>query len=480
LSEDLLHYVVDYALSLGAKYAEARYQLDETLVMILRNGRLVTLGRSVSDGIGIRLVYNGVLTFSATNKLERNDLVDAVRKAVDRAKALSHLVKVPVRFADDEVCRGSYEVKALKDFEYVDVEGKVKLLGELHNSVVNNVKEVKIPATYCEYLEHVQRKLILNSDGGFVKGEVPRLSITFNLVMHHAQKGSLQRLRQWGASGGLELLEVWKPKEALEEEVGNLERVLIHGVEPPKEAVDIVVGSEIVGLMVHESAGHPMEADRILGREAAQAGESYVKPEHIGRFRIGNEYATVVEDPTIPGSFGYYEYDDECIKARPRYLYKEGLVNEPLHNRYTASILNTKSNGSSRSMDYANEPLVRMSNTYLKPGDMSFEELLEDVNFGVYIKSYMEWNIDDIRWNQRYVGLESYLIVDGELRNAIRNPVLELTTQSFYSRIEGVDKELKFYPGTCGKGEPPQGIPVWFGGPNVKLSKMRLGVLRYE
>ncbi|MEM4840974.1 MAG: TldD/PmbA family protein, partial [Sulfolobales archaeon] len=209
-------------------------------------------------------------------------------------------------------------------------------------------------------------------------------------------------------------------------------------------------------------------------------GESYVKPEHIGRFRIGNEYATIVEDPTIPGSFGYYEYDDECIKARPRYLYKEGLVNEPLHNRYTASILNTKSNGSSRSMDYANEPLVRMSNTYLKPGDMSFEELLEDVNFGVYIKSYMEWNIDDIRWNQRYVGLESYLIVDGELRNAIRNPVLELTTQSFYSRIEGVDKELKFYPGTCGKGEPPQGIPVWFGGPNVKLSKMRLGVLRYE
>ncbi|MEM1601043.1 MAG: DNA gyrase modulator, partial [Sulfolobales archaeon] len=128
MSEDLLHYVVDYALSLGAKYAEARYQLDETLVMILRNGRLVTLGRSVSDGIGIRLVYNGVLTFSATNKLERNDLVDAVRKAVDRAKALSHLVKVPVRFADDEVCRGSYEVKALKDFEYVDVEGKVKLL----------------------------------------------------------------------------------------------------------------------------------------------------------------------------------------------------------------------------------------------------------------------------------------------------------------------------------------------------------------
>ncbi len=475
MSEDVLRYIVDYALSLGAKYAEARYQSDSTLVMIARNGRLITLGRSVNDGVGIRLIYNGVLAFSATNKLGRDDLIDVVRKAVDRAKALSHLVRIPVRFSDEEVGRGSYEVKALKGFESVSIDEKVKLLGEFHGRVVSSVKEVKIPTTYCEYVEHMQRKLIFNSDGGFVKGEVPRLSIMFSLVMRHNGKGSLQRLMHWGASGGLELLDRWSPREALEDEARNLEKVLIYGVEPPKEAVDVVMGSEVVGLMVHESAGHPMEADRILGREAAQAGESYVKPEYLGSFRIGSEYATVVEDPTIPGSFGYYEYDDECIKAYPRYLYKEGLIKEPLHNRYTAFMLRSRSNGSSRSMDYASEPLIRMSNTYLKPGDMSFEELIEDIDFGVYIKSYMEWNIDDIRWNQRYVGLESYLIVKGELRDAVRNPVLELTTSDFYSRIVGVDKELRFYPGTCGKGEPPQGIPVWFGGPNVRLSKIRLG-----
>ncbi len=475
MSEDLLNYVVDYALSLGAKYAEARYQSDETFVMVLRNGKLVTLGRTLSDGVGIRLVYNGVLTFLATNKLGRNDLLDVVRKVVDRAKALSHLVKSPTRFSDDEVCRGSYGVKVMKDFDHVDAEGKVKFLEGLHEVVVNTVKEAKIPATYCEYVEHVQRKLILNSEGGLVSSEVPRLSITLNMIMHHGQKGSLQRLMQWGASGGLELLEKWAPEKALEDEVRNLEEVLIHGIEPPKEAVDVVVGSEIVGLVVHESAGHPMEADRILGREAAQGGESYVKPDYLGMFRIGNEHATVIDDPTIPGSFGYYEYDDECVRARPRFLYKEGLVNEPLHNRCTAYVFKVKSNGSSRSMDYASEPLVRMSNTYFKPGDMSFEELISDIDFGVYIKSYMEWNIDDIRWNQRYVGLESYLIVNGELKDAVRNPVLELTTSSFYSKITGVDRELKFYPGTCGKGEPSQGIPVWFGGPNVRLSKVRLG-----
>jgi TldD protein len=128
-------------------------------------------------------------------------------------------------------------------------------------------------------------------------------------------------------------------------------------------------------------------------------------------------------------------------------------------------------------MDYASEPIIRMSNTYLAPGDMSFEELIEDIDLGIYVKSYMEWNIDDVRWNQRYVGLEAYMIRNGELVEPVKNPVLEFTTGWFYSNILGVDKNLEFFPGTCGKGEPSQGVPVWFGGPNVKLSKMRVGVL---
>ena len=103
--------------------------------------------------------------------------------------------------------------------------------------------------------------------------------------------------------------------------------------------------------------------------------------------------------------------------------------------------------------------------------------VLEDVKFGVYMKSYMEWNIDDERWSQRYVGLESYLIEKGELKGFVRNPALEITTKSFYSNIDGVDKNLKFYAGMCGKGEPAQGVPVWFGGPNVKLKNIRLRVV---
>jgi predicted Zn-dependent protease len=102
--------VVDYSRSLGVKYSEARYQLDKYFTIILRNGKLVTLGTSINDGVGIRLVYDNVLTFSATNKLGRDELVGIVRDAVSRARATTHLVKTPTRFSDDVVSRGSYEV----------------------------------------------------------------------------------------------------------------------------------------------------------------------------------------------------------------------------------------------------------------------------------------------------------------------------------------------------------------------------------
>ena len=185
----------------------------------------------------------------------------------------------------------------------------------------------------------------------------------------------------------------------------------------------------------------------------------------------------MIDDPTIPRSYGFYLYDDEGVPARPRYLYREGIINEHLHNRWTASVFGVESNAAARAMDYNSEPIIRMANTYLKPGDYSFEELIEDVELGVYIRSYMEWNIDDVRWGQRYVGLEAYMIERGELGKPVRNPVLEVTTGGFYSRIDAVGRELRFYPGTCGKGEPAQGVPVWFGGPDVRLRKVTLGVV---
>ncbi|MCS7104232.1 MAG: TldD/PmbA family protein [Thermofilaceae archaeon] len=476
MHEDLLQKGVNFALHLGAVYAEARYHRHTSSSFFARNGELVGYGESIEEGIGVRVIVKGALGFSATSSLNWDSLREAVEQAVKLANVHSKFMKKPIQFSEARLGKAKYEALCVKPFDRMDLGEKISYMAEVWDKAKDSVKETKMMTLTARYSEDVEEKTIINSDGAFIVSRVPRLSVGYNFVLLHPQKGTIQRSQSFGGSGGLEQLDKWKVPEAAAEEATKLENVLVNGIEPPKGPLDVIVGSEIVGLIVHESCGHPSEADRIWGREAAQAGMSFVKPGMIGE-RIGGKYATVIDDPTLPGSYGFYLYDDEGVPARARYLYKEGLINEHLHNRWTASLWGTTSNAAARAMDHNSEPIIRMANTYLAPGDHSFEELLEGVKLGVYMKSYMEWNIDDIRWGQRYVGLECYLIEKGELTKPVRNPVLEVTTKSFYSSIEAAGKELRFEPGTCGKGEPSQGVPVWFGGPDVKLRNIPLGVV---
>ncbi|MBE9391655.1 TldD/PmbA family protein [Fervidicoccus fontis] len=478
MDEDLLRKALDYALTQGAKYAEIRFHKNEENYVILRNGNLISAGKSSRKGIAIRVLYNGNLAFSSTNDISKESIFTGIDKAIANAKALNINKKENFSLSEERsLGKSKYEVYVKESFDQLPIDEKISYLKNLYMVALDSVKNVKLNAMFESYSDEIEEKVIVNSDGGYVESKIPRLYFFGNIIIYDPQKGSMQKMIEKGASGGLELLKGWRLEDEIKNDLKSLEKVLLEGKSPPKDAVDVVVGSEIVGLIVHESAGHPMEADRIWGRESAQAGESFVKPEMIGKVYIGNSNATVIDDPTIPESNGFYLYDDETVPARKRYIYYKGLLNEPLHNRWTASVFKTNSNGGARAMDYTSEPIVRMSNTYLEPGDMTFEELIEDINFGIFIKSYMEWNIDDIRWGQRYVGLESYLIERGEISEPVLNPVLQFNTREFYSSIISKDKNLEFSSGTCGKGEPHQGVPVWHGGPNIRLSKMKVGVI---
>lgn len=474
--EDLLVYAVNYAQELGASYAEARYHRSASNTLVSRNGTILGVGKEERRGIGIRVLVDGALGFASTSDLTRESVKDVIEKLVNQTRNTAKLLKEKIEFADARMGRDRYEAIARKPFDSMSIDEKIKTIKEWWKIASITPREAKLAVLTVQLIESVEEKIVINSDGAHVSSRVPRLAIFYNLVLHHPNKGTIQRWEQLGGSGGLEWITEWKLEETLPRDVSTYEKILLTAESPPKETIDVVVGSEIVGLIVHESCGHPSEADRILGREAAQAGKSFIKKGMIGE-RIGSEHVTVIDDPTIPGSYGFYLYDDEGVPARPRYLYKDGLINEHLHNRWTAKVFGVESNAAARAMDYRSEPIIRMANTYLKPGDYSFEELIEDIKLGVYMKSYMEWNIDDERWSQRYVGLEAYLIVNGELKGFVKNPVLEITTKSFYSSIDAVGRELRFYAGTCGKGEPSQGVPVWFGGPDVRLRRIRLGVI---
>ncbi len=469
LGEDDLESIISKALDAGASYAEARVHRIKCRSFLVKNAALVGAKESVSYGVAIRVIADGALAFSsATLPASKDEIYKVVLNAVSKAKNMAWSVRRKVEFSRDRLGRASYRVKEKKNMDSESDDEKIKLLRETCSLVKSIVKTAKVPVVSVEYGEEVEEKLYMNSDGALITSVTPRIILEYTLTLE-GDGESLNRVYTYTGTGGLELIREWRIPESICDEALRLEKIVLKSKAPPRGKLDVVFGSEVVGLVVHESCGHPCEADRILGREAAQAGESFI-PKRLGvGDKIGGAEATVIDDPTIPGSAGFYLYDDEGVPARPKYLYLKGVINELLHNRWTARVYGVSSNGSARAADYKSEPIVRMSNTYLEPGDYSFSELLEDIKLGVYVKSYMEWNIDDERWSQRYVGLEAYAIVDGEIAYPVKNPVIEFTTPEFYSKLDARTKNLEFHAGLCGKGEPAQGIPVWLGGPEARV-----------
>jgi TldD protein len=371
--------------------------------------------------------------------------------------------------SEERLGRASYEVLARDKPWETPFEDKVKVVLEVSREVASS--DVKVGSKAFTYNDTLEYKYIVTSDGGEVESLTPRVTVFYNIAASNGGR-SANKWGEVGGAGGLEVLREMGLRERVLGDLESLKIALTKAGPPPRGVMDVVISPEIVGLALHESIGHPSEADRVLGREAAQAGRSYRE----GRSgRIGSEAVTVIDDPTVPGSSGFYLYDDEAVPARPRKLIDRGVLAELLHNRETAAEMGVNSNAAARAADYRSEPIVRMATTYLQPGDYTFEELIEDVREGVYLKTYMEWNIDEWRLTARYVGLEAYMIRGGRLAEPVRDVVLQIPTWDFYSKIDAVGRDLQFYPGICGKGEPMQPLPVWMGGPHVRLRGVRVG-----
>ncbi len=469
--EDLIEFALDLALKMGASYAEARYQENDGMNFSLKNGELQGVGVTKTSGIGVRVLLNGGMGFASTNLLDKDAIRSAVESAVHLAKSASRVRKEPVEFSEEEFHVVKYEVGMKKDFRNAGFEEKMEYLKRIEEEVLGT--GIQVPMRYLAYSDWVEHRIFANSEGAYVESKIPRVDVMYNLVV--VEDGQMEQAPfvSTAFTGGLERIEEAKPWERARKDVEVLKDLITRGKKPPEGTVDVVIAPEVSGIAVHESVGHPYESDRIFGREAAQAGESFVKPDMLGE-RIGSDAVTVIEDPTLPGSWGFYLYDDEGVKARPRYLIRDGIITEFLLNREYAKKLGTKSNAAARAVNYDREPIVRMANTYLAPGDHSFEELVEGVKHGVLIKSFNEWNIDDRRFQQRYIGREAYLIENGEIKNPVRRPILEITTRALWSSVDAVSKEMEFYPGTCGKGEPMQGVPVWMGGAYARLRDITL------
>ncbi|MCP4764164.1 MAG: TldD/PmbA family protein [archaeon] len=477
--KDIADFAVDFGTSNGASYVEARLVSVKDETYSARNGMFLAILGSETKGIGIRVLADGGMGFASSEQLDKDSIRDLVNVTIKMAKASKR--KDPIVFSEEDVVETNWKTPVKTKFVDVSIDEKKSYLKNLDKRLKSEAGK-KLSSRISIMMLYSDEKYIANSDGSKISSEN---SLTTLMTMNSAKGriGSEQRMFSMGGSGGWE----WLKEQKIIDQCVKDNIALVHAAQTAKnikfnKPIDVVVGSEVIGIMCHENVGHPSEGDRILGREGAQAGESFYVDLWEGDFepgkaKIGNECITIMEDPTLPKSSGFYLYDDECVKARSRALIKNGMLNELLLNREFGAKFNTKSNGSARALAFNREPISRMANTYMAPGDYNTaDELIEDIKEGILMNSFTEWNIDDRRFQSKYVGLEVHVIRNGELTGEmVRRPILELTTFGIFGSADAVTKEYSAPAGLCGKSDPMQGVPVDMGGGHVRLRKITVG-----
>jgi TldD protein len=234
-------------------------------------------------------------------------------------------------------------------------------------------------------------------------------------------------------------------------------------------------------LQVHESVGHPTELDRVYGTEAAYAGTSFLKPGDLGSLRYGSDLMNITADSTTAGGLGTFAYDDEGVPAGRQPVVQAGVLNGFLSSRETARMIGAGNGGSMRADGWSRMPLVRMTNLHLEPGEGSRDDLLADVDDGIFMCTNKSWSIDDKRLNFQFGTQIAWEIKGGRLGRMFRDATYMGVTPEFWAGLDGVagPEEWMLYGLTnCGKGQPGQHAHVSHGTAPGRFRNVQVGVRR--
>lgn len=310
----------------------------------------------------------------------------------------------------------------------------------------------------------------ITSEGGETLHEfdyiIPFLSLT-------AAKGTAVQRRSLDSfaiamQGGTEVLE----KVGFNSESGKRLSVeaneLLNAPNCPEGKMDLLLDPGQMVLQIHESIGHPLEIDRILGDERNYAGTSFVTLDMIGNFKYGSDLLNITFDPTVKGEFATYLFDDDGNKAEKQFLIEKGQLKRALGSNISQMRAEVPGVANSRASNWNRPPVDRMANLNMEPGDSSFEKMVSSVEKGVFMKTNLSWSIDDSR-NKFQFGCEwGQLIENGKLTELVKNPNYRGISRNFWNNLKMVGNpdtfEMKGVP-NCGKAEPNQAIFVGHASP---------------
>ncbi|WP_193163676.1 TldD/PmbA family protein [Microbulbifer hainanensis] len=504
VKKELADAALNTATKLGASYADVRIGRYLNQYVITRELKVQNVVNTESIGMGVRVIANGTWGFGATNDMTVDGIARATAQAVATAKANSKHQKEPVRLAEQKgFGEVSWKTPIQKNAMTVPLAEKVDLLMEVNKSALD------AGASFVNSMLYLvnEQKYFASTDGSYIDQDVHRLWSPFNVTAVDKKDGGFRTRRGLSqpVGRGFEYLDgraedkiqsqtvLYRDSYDMVEDARLAaqqaqEKLKAKSVKPGK--YDLVLDPSHLWLTIHESVGHPLELDRVLGYEANYAGTSFATIDkwRSGKFQYGSDKVNIFADKIQPGSLGAVGYDDEGVKTKSWDLIEDGVLMNYQAIRDQVSMLGQKeSHGCCYADSWSSVQFQRMANVSLLPGkeELSVDDMIKDVEKGIYIVGDGSFSIDQQRYNFQFGGQLFYEIEDGKITGMLEDVAYQSNTQEFWNSCAQICDKRDYRLGGSffdGKGQPSQVSAVShgsstsrFNGVNVINTKRKLG-----
>lgn len=458
----------------AADWISLRHVTEKTTYRQVRDEKPDRNHIGFDQGVMVEVLVDGHFGFAGTSDLSDSGIKRALQRATTMAKAASAYKVHDFNFDHRPVAQGSYKSPVLKSLDsisakeisdiFVEATRTMKVSDKiLSRSAAAMIVETHFHTVTTSGSDFEQQFSIVNTDLSTTAGQGSEMQT-------RSDSGGLARCLQVGA-------EVFDRTSILERSKKLAEEALelLTADNCPDTTMDLLLAPDQMTLQVHESIGHPLEYDRILGDERNYAGWSFVQPEDFGKLQYGSKLMNVTFDPTIPDALASYAFDDSGHKATKEFLIKDGLLIRGLGGLESQTRLNLPGVANFRSSSWNRAPIDRMANINLEPGTSKLQDMIASVERGVFMFANKSWSIDDYR-NKFQFGCEyAKLIENGKLTKTLKNPNYRGTTVSFWNNLKAVSENRETFGSPyCGKGEPNQVIRVGHTTPYCLFSNVEV------
>ena len=479
----LANWGLDTAASRGASYADVRVVAQRSRALTTKNGKVGSASDAESVGISVRVIADGAWGFAASADLGRGAVEATAAEAVAIARASARVKRENVQLAPEKPATGEWSTPYEIDPFTVSVEQNIDLLLRI-DAELRSVAGITLAETNLNF--NREEQWFASSEGANI--HQTKLSTGAGYAAYSFAGNEIQKRSYPNSFGGQ-----WQNKgyELVEELklVENAKRIAEEAValhiadQCPEGKFDIILDSSQLGLQIHESVGHPIELDRVLGMEANFAGTSFLTLDKLRKLRYGSDLVNVVADARQehgPG-LGTFGFDDEGVPAQCTPIITNGLFTGYLSSRETAHTIGaSRSGGTLRAEGWNRLPMIRMTNVSILPGEkpLSLEQLVASTDHAILMQTNRSWSIDDKRYNFQFGCEIGWEIKNGKRVRMVKNPSYSGITTEFWNSLDAIcsrDQWTLWGTPNCGKGQPQQVMGTGHGAAPARFRGIKVG-----